>query len=152
MYVFKPLLYKYTRRIKYPGTLWFILCRDKLSRHWSNIDPLKTPNTNRPMFYVLPFYEYLIIIVVFFGVFECITLQYKHNMHTLSGNITFICTRLQTGKTSSLKVHILLRREVWAHKTSASFYWSACTKPGEWTIMYVCALWYRFGLSRDFDI
>lgn len=61
---------------------------------------LSTPNKkwNQKVQRFLPFRVYL-------KFFEYITLQCKHNVSTLSVNITIICTRLEIGKTNSLNAH-----------------------------------------------
>ena len=35
---------------------------------------------------------------------------------------------------------------------STTFYWSACTKPGKWVVMYLCVRGIDFASFYDFDI
>ena len=50
---------------------------------------------------------------------------------------------------------ISLRGEVWAHKTSltpTTFYWSACTKPEKWAVIYLCVRGIDFASFCNFSI
>ena len=40
--------------------------------------------------------------------------------------------------------------EFWVHKTLPTFYWSVCTKPGMWAVIYLCVRGIDFASFNDF--
>jgi hypothetical protein len=93
----------------------------------------------------------------FFAFFAYMTLQYKHNMqYTLSGNITFISPRLETGKRSSLKISISIRVEILTHKTSLipSISIEVPVSAKKVTVVYLCVsgIYFAYLAILIFDV